>query len=344
VSPPGGRGSGPKGGPPRGPRSGGPDRGRPPDRQRPPERQAPITHHPGRREAPVHGRAPAPAPPETPAAHLAEQAALAYLARGWSVIPLRPADKRPLVAWQEFQHRRPSEAVVRAWFRQHPEAGLGIVTGLVSGLLVLDVDAAHGGEASLQRLSQAHGPLPWTVEAHTGGGGRHLYFAHPGGVVPNRAGLRPGLDLRGDGGYVVAPPSSHPSGAGYRWSETASPERAHPAPPPVWLLKLVAAPGGRGRAGHPLAYWRNLVKTGVTEGERNTTVASLAGHLLFHGTDPEVVTELLLCWNRVRCRPPLADEEVARTVASIARTHERHREAGEGEGPEFPDATEIDGA
>ncbi len=274
-----------------------------------------------------------------------EQAALAYLGRGWSVIPLRPADKRPLVPWQEYQNRRPSEAVVRAWFRQHPDAGLGIVTGLVSGLLVLDVDAAHGGEASLQRLSQAHGPLPWTVEAHTGGGGRHLYFAHPGGMVPNRAGLRPGLDLRGDGGYVVAPPSSHPSGGEYRWSATGAPDRAHPAPPPAWLLKLIAAPGGRGRTGHPLAHWRKLVKTGIAEGERNSTIASLAGHLLFHGTDPEVVTELLLCWNRVRCRPPLPDDEVARTVASIARTHERQREAGEGEKPPGgPEATEIDGA
>jgi len=295
----------------------------------------------GRTEAPRRAAAPPPGPPPADAT---TQAALACLGRGWSVIPLRPGDKRPLVPWQEYQHRRPSEAVVRAWFRQHPDAGLGIVTGLVSGLVVLDVDSAHGGEASLQRLSQAHGPLPWTVEAHTGGGGRHLYFAHPGGVVSNRAGLRPGLDLRGDGGYVVAPPSTHPSGGEYRWSATGAPDRAHPAPAPAWLLKLIAAPGGRGRSGHPLAHWRKLVKAGITEGERNSTVASLAGHLLFHGTDPDVVTELLLCWNRVRCQPPLPDDEVARTVASIARTHERQRETGDDEAGTAPDAAEIDGA
>ena len=76
------------------------------------------------------------------------------------------------------------------------------------------------------------------------------------------------------------------------------------------------------KRGHSAAYWRALVEEGVTEGVRNTTIASLAGRLLWHGVDPAVVCELLLCWNRVRCRPPLDDAEVARTVASIARTHD----------------------
>jgi hypothetical protein len=82
------------------------------------------------------------------------------------------------------------------------------------------------------------------------------------------------------------------------------------------------APAG-GRSGHPLAHWRALVREGVVEGERNSTVASLAGHLLWHGVDAQVAVDLLLAWNSVRCHPPLADEEVARTVESIARLHER---------------------
>lgn len=71
------------------------------------------------------------------------------------------------------------------------------------------------------------------------------------------------------------------------------------------------------------ARWRRLVREGVVEGERNNTLASLTGHLLWHGVDPEVALELLLAWNRARCRPPLPDDEVARVVASIARLHER---------------------
>lgn len=76
------------------------------------------------------------------------------------------------------------------------------------------------------------------------------------------------------------------------------------------------------RAGHPVAYWRELIARGVPEGRRNSTIASFAGHLLWRGVDPDVVAELLLCWNRERCEPPLPDEEVLRTVASITRLHE----------------------
>jgi hypothetical protein len=77
------------------------------------------------------------------------------------------------------------------------------------------------------------------------------------------------------------------------------------------------------RRGHPIAHWRRLVCDGVVAGERNNTIASLAGHLFRHGLDSAIVLELLLCWNRVRCRPPLVDEEVASVVTSIRRLHER---------------------
>ena len=74
------------------------------------------------------------------------------------------------------------------------------------------------------------------------------------------------------------------------------------------------------------SYWRHLVREGVLEGERNSTIASLSGHLLWHGVDPDVAVELLLCWNAVRCRPPLSDDEVVRTAESIVRLHRRHAE------------------
>ena len=141
-----------------------------------------------------------------------ERAALDYLARGWSVVIVQPRAKRPIVRWQTFQKRLPSEDRVRGWLAEHPDANLAVVTGGLSGLVVLDVDPRHGGIASLERWERDHGALPPTVESQTGGGGRHLYFAHPGREVRNRAGLAPGLDLRGDGGVIVVPPSIHPSG------------------------------------------------------------------------------------------------------------------------------------
>jgi hypothetical protein len=89
---------------------------------------------------------------------------------------------------------------------------------------------------------------------------------------------------------------------------------------PVWLEQSRFADGPRG---HPVDYWRALVREGVKSGQRNSTIASFSGHLLWRGVDPDVVTELLLAWNRVRCRPPLDDDEVLRTVQSIVRVQSR---------------------
>jgi len=251
------------------------------------------------------------------------RAALGYLARGWSVVPAAERGKRPIVRWQTFEERHPNEPQVRRWFERWPSANLAVVTGAISGIVVLDVDPRHGGEESLTRLALRNARLPETVEAATGGGGRHIYFKHPGFEVRNRAGLYPGLDLRGDGGVIIVPPSIHPSGKPYRWREGRAPDEIELAPLPDWLL--VPRFGGSSH-GHALSYWRNLVREGVSEGRRNATVASFTGHLLWHGVDPDVALELMLAWNRVRCRPPLEDEEVIRTVRSVERTHTRENE------------------
>ncbi len=248
-------------------------------------------------------------------------AALAYLAHGWSVIPVEARGKRPVIPWLEFQQRCANENEVRQWFDARKNANVAIVTGVISGLVVLDIDVAHHGDKSLSELEREHGALPLTVEAKTGSGGRHFYFLHPGGLVRNRAGLMQGIDLRGDGGCVVAPPSTHRAGKRYIWRKGHAPGETGLAPVPAWLLALVR--GERGRGAHAPAHWRKLVREGVVEGERNSTIASLAGHLFHREVDPQVVLELLLTWNRARCRPPLSDHEVARVVESISRLHER---------------------
>jgi hypothetical protein len=90
---------------------------------------------------------------------------------------------------------------------------------------------------------------------------------------------------------------------------------------PNWVLRqAIEQPG---RLGHPIAHWRRLVREGVPEGARNNTIASLAGHLLRQGVDAPVVVEVLLCWNRVRCQPPLVDDEVVSVVESIRRLQAR---------------------
>lgn len=164
-----------------------------------------------------------------------EQAALDYLGRGWSVIPIRERAKRPAVAWKAYQSKYVSEETLHEWFQRSPNYNVAIVTGALSKLVVLDVDPRHGGKESLRELEREHGPLPKTMESITGGGGRHVYFSHPGGVVHNRANIQPGIDLRGDGGCIVAPPSVHPSGKRYRWKKGHAPGDVKLARLPDWL-------------------------------------------------------------------------------------------------------------
>jgi hypothetical protein len=163
-------------------------------------------------------------------------AALAYLERGWSVIPVLPRGKRPLIAWRPFQGRCASIEEVRCWFDCWPDANVAIVTGRLSRLVVVDVDPRRGGTESLVAFEAEHGVLSATFESLTGGGGRPLYFRHPGTRTANRVGLRPGIDLRGDGGCVVAPPSVHPSGQRCTWRAECSPTERPAAAMPQCLV------------------------------------------------------------------------------------------------------------
>lgn len=110
---------------------------------------------------------------------------------------------------------------IRRWWNAFPHANIGIRTGARpdgGGIVVLDLDPRNGGEDSFAELERTHGPLPSTIQVITGGGGRHYYFGHPGGHLANKSNLLPGIDVKADGGYVVAPPSRHISGGTYRWA------------------------------------------------------------------------------------------------------------------------------
>ena len=166
--------------------------------------------------------------------------ALAYARRGWRVIPIPRGRKHPAIpAWQTAGTT--DEARIRHWWTTSPDDGIGIVTGPASGVWVLDVDVADGkaGDDTLAELIDTYGELPDTYEVITGSGGRHIYFAWPDGVdVRNSASgvLGPGLDVRGDGGQVLAPPTIHPNGTPYE-VEASAPD--HVAQAPGWLLRLL---------------------------------------------------------------------------------------------------------
>lgn len=154
-----------------------------------------------------------------------KDAALSYAAQGWAVFPLN--GKVPYKGTHGCKDATKDPAIIEQMWKDHPEANVGIATGEISNLLVIDIDIhpeeGKFGDETLAALESKLGKIPETLEVITGSGGRHLYFQYPEGSgitigEGEKSGLGSGVDFRGNGGYVVAPPSIHPgTGRRYEW-------------------------------------------------------------------------------------------------------------------------------
>ncbi len=196
-------------------------------------------------------------------------------------------------------------AAICSWFNNGQAVNIGILTGIESGIVVLDVDPRHGGDESLCTLD----PLPDTAMATTGGGGWHYFFRHPGDEVRNSVGkLGDGLDIRGDGGYVVAAPSIHISGQCYRWMRDP---RAGIADLPACILDRLSGPKQASQAARAV--------TGIIPaGRRDDTLASMAGSMRRRGMTQEAILAALRVENE-RCVPPKDEADLVRISRSVAR-------------------------
>jgi hypothetical protein len=256
--------------------------------------------------------------PMVPSAELSPigLAALRYVKAGWAIFPCRTGQKTPANSNGLLGARKDPQAVKQTW-AAHPTLNVAIATGSPSGLIVLDVDGDDGME-SLRKLEKQHSPLPRTASIVTPSGGQHFYFAHPGVEIRNTAGFPgPHLDIRGDGGYVLAPPSVV-YGKTYELDE-----RAPVAPMPAWLVQLLTKRQSSPSTRVDPAVWENMVQRGVTAGERNQQLTRLAGYLVNHLPDPGVVLGIVQNTNRERCRPPLPDREISTLVGSVLRMNAR---------------------
>nr|MDA8112213.1 bifunctional DNA primase/polymerase [Nitrospiraceae bacterium] len=249
------------------------------------------------------------------------RAAIWYGRKGWSVLPLN--GKTPILpGWPDKAVTDPQ--TIESWWTENPTANVGILTGIRSGLVVIDIDPRNGGEESFDSLVEELGPLPATPEVLTGGGGRHIYLRYPsGGTIP-KSKPRRGLDVQSNKSLVVAPPSRHPeTGRSYVWEESSRPDHLPLGDLPEKWLNFLSEKQEVHRSATSSSEWKNLVLNGVAAGSRNEAVARLAGHLLAKKVDPYVTLELILVWNESRNRPPLPDEEVIKTVDSIAKAELR---------------------
>ena len=260
------------------------------------------------------------------------QAALDYSKRGFSVIPItwkreEPNKmKKPLVGWREWEHRRADETQIRAWWKLWPNAGVAIVTGKISGIVVMDADIYKG--ATIEGLP------PTTMIANTGGGGQHHFYKYIEGAR-NRAGAN-GMDVRAEGGYVVAPPSMHVSGTPYSWDPDEEPgnitiqEMVDLSPTKSDLEKLKApavGPGTQSPMFERKTWLLDAATDGMNEGGRNDGVARLAGYYAGKGLPYDLTLKHCVDAN-AESKPPLDHDEVVRTVQSICNSEAR-KQAGE---------------
>ena len=245
--------------------------------------------------------------------------AQAYRLRGRSVFPLPAGQKRPNRPWRMWQRQRPKADVIAEWLRLWPHANLAVVTGCISDLVVADLDTAKHPGAAQAFAERCGGELPAAPMVRTGSGGLHLYFTHPGGVVRNRVAILPGIDLRGDGGFVVAPPSVNGSGGRYEWLA----DMAILPPLPRWLLveqqpphtqRLTKEETELAKSSPPSGKVRKILK-----GQRNYTLFRWGCGMRADGWSEAFIREELLSVNRVCCVPPLDDTEVTQIAASAAR-------------------------
>lgn len=206
---------------------------------------------------------------------------------------------------------------VDQWWHDGSTYNVAIATG--NGLVVLDVDTDHNagkfGDETLTELEQKYGKLPDTWTCLTGGGGVHYYFACDDPDLTIGTGFAPGLDYRGAGGYVIAPPSIHPeTGRAYEWEASSTPTSVPLAPLPDWLHQLMLQ--GKSSSKNVESPER------VTEGQRNAVLFKLASSLRAKGLTQKAISAALIEENRSRCSPPLPDKEVE-TIARSAGRYER---------------------
>lgn len=229
--------------------------------------------------------------------------ALHYARQGRLVLPLQPGGKVPLTA-NGYKDASTDPEQVAQWWAQWPNANVGIVTGTESGVIVVDVDVKNGidGPAEAEAIGIDH----QTFKVDTPSGGYHLYFAAPtDAVVRRHIGIRPGVDILGEGGYVVGP-GSVIGGATYLISNGAPIAQC-----PAELLELIR-PLRRSRGAEPLT-------RRVIAGGRNTHLTRVAGRLRRQGLDKDELAQALLAVNARRCDPPLDDVELQRIAESVSR-------------------------
>jgi hypothetical protein len=233
-------------------------------------------------------------------------AALRYGRAGWRVLPLRGKQPDGRLVAHGVLDATCDPGTLERWWRVEPAAGIGVA--VPPGVLVVDVDPRNDGDNTLGELEARHGSLPATLECETGGGGLHVWLRTPHARSTTGL-LGPGVDTKAAGGYLVVPPSLHPSGRRYSWR----PGTRDIADAPGWLVDLLAERAARTMAEGGVEGER------IPDGYRDTSLYSLACALRRRGLDDIEVRAVLALVNDRRCDPPKSPDDLNRITASAMR-------------------------
>jgi len=235
-----------------------------------------------------------------------ENATVEYLEQGFSIIPIRNGSKKPLIKWTPYQDTQATPNEVEEWFEKWPDAQIALVTGEVSGVGVVDADSKAGIEWIKKNL-------PRTSVYQKTYKGLHAFYKSNGKTIKNKVRITDGVDVRGDGGYVLISPSAHPNGGKY--------EFVFPSEGQGWddltLFPYEILNNKKMTKQTP------VTSAPVERGKRNNTLARITGKYINRGFTNDEILDLCLGWN-CRCPEPQSIKDVETTVNSIIKTHERN--------------------
>lgn len=241
--------------------------------------------------------------------------ALQYAQAGLRVFPLSPCDKTPLRGTSGCKEATDDISQVTKWWSDNPFCNIGIATG--NGIVVIDVDEGEGksGEASIGKWQSINGKLPDTITSITGKGGRHIIYKSDCDYN-NRVGIIPNVDIRGIGGYIVAPPSVHPNGTRYKWASTFNPTMISMVDDTVKKLigsvTVTSTPSN-----YPAKPPLDIGTLNFNQGNRNDSLFRYGCSLQGKGFDDIKILEELTRINSSKCNPPLSSEEVNKIYSSV---------------------------
>lgn len=238
--------------------------------------------------------------------------ALHYAEMGLAVFPLACRDKVPAVV-DGCKAATTERTTIERWWDKNPQYNIGIATGnKSSGLVVIDLDVDKNkgidGYDVLRDWQNKHGKLPETWQSITGRGGYH-YFYKDAIVHSNRVGLYEGVDIRGEGGYIVAPPSVHPNGNIYEWEQ--GPEEYEIAQVDNIVNDFLKGEKQRRDSEHKTNF---KVPELIPEGKRVDTIVRLIASLRTKGLDDDAIKAAVRVENEKRCNPPLKEKELEKAV------------------------------